>query len=213
MAPRPVVKANPRDSFDAQNEHCATYAGPAFDRCMNLTAAPPRPAAQARPAAPGEPAAEPEPVIITVTRQDLLNLPVAPGEMSVQPAREWVLVNMPTIVYTQAQPQTFDITILDTPVQVHVEPVNYAWDFGEGSVVHTTDPGAPYPNHTVSHTYENATAEGQSQSIELTTTWAGEFSVAGGPWEPVDGAVTTSLTSEPFTVDEARSELTLPTGG
>ncbi|MFC7404124.1 hypothetical protein [Georgenia alba] len=155
-----------------------------------------------------EPEPEPEPVVVTA--EDFARLPIDPGGLTVQPDRGWVMVNIETIAYTGAAEQTFDIELLGTPVRVHAVPLDYTWDYGDGTVFTTDDPGAPYPNHTVHHTYTDATDEGGpavTRQITLTTQWVGEFSVAGGPWQPVAGVATTTQTTDPFEVRQYDTSL------
>jgi len=159
------------------------------------------------PPEPGAPPDEaPAVVPIVVTAEDLQRLPISPGGLVVQPDRGWVLVNLDTIVWTDAAEQTFSTVVLGTPVQVRVEPIDFTWDFGDASgPLVTTDPGAPFPNHSVSHVY--TAASGQRQ-ITLTTRWAGEFEVNGsGVWQPVVGVATTAETSRPFEVRTAETSL------
>ena len=85
----------------------------------------------------------------TVTASDIQHLPIDPGTLTMQPAQDWVLINIETIAYTTAAPQEFDTTLLDTPIRVRVTPTAYTWDFAEGQPFTTTHPGAPYPDHTV----------------------------------------------------------------
>ncbi|WP_143427055.1 hypothetical protein [Georgenia soli] len=151
-------------------------------------------------------AAGSQPVPVVVTAEDLQRLPIAPGGLVVQPDRGWVLVNLETIVWTDAAEQTFSTVVLGTPVQVRVEPIDFTWDFGDGSAaLVTTDPGAPFPNHSVSHLY---TAAAEQRQVTLTTRWAGEFEVNGsGVWQPVVGVATTSEASRPFEVRTAETSL------
>jgi PKD repeat protein len=118
-----------------------------------------------------------------------------------------VLVNIDTIVWTEATAQTLSTVVLDTPVAVRVTPVDFTWDFGDGSEpVRTTDPGAPYPDHTVSHSYKRAAKDIE---ITVTTRWAGQFQVAGsGAWQAVQGFAVTTQTSAPFEVRTATTALT-----
>ncbi|WP_127131420.1 hypothetical protein [Georgenia sp. SYP-B2076] len=155
---------------------------------------------------PGDPAIDAAPPVV-VTREDLQRLPIAPGALVVQPDRGWVLVNMDTIVWVETGAQTFSTVVLDTPVQVRVEPVDYTWGFGDGSApLRTTDPGAPYPDHSVSHPYTRAAADAR---VTLTTRWVGEFQVDGsGVWQPVAGFATTQESSAPFEVRTAHAALT-----
>ncbi|MCK6211967.1 hypothetical protein KZX45_15585 [Georgenia sp. EYE_87] len=160
------------------------------------------------PAEPGEPAEEaPAAVPIVVTAEDLQRLPIDPGGLAVQPDRGWVLVNLETIVWTGAAEQTFSAVVLGTPVEVRARPIDFTWDFGDGSApITTTDPGAPFPNHSVAHVYS---AAAEQRQVTLTTRWAGEFEVNGsGVWQPVAGVATTSEVSEPFEVRTAETSLT-----
>ncbi|WP_225753147.1 PKD domain-containing protein [Actinotalea sp. Marseille-Q4924] len=140
-------------------------------------------------------------VTVAMTAEDFRRLPLVPSTPSYQPVDGRGLVNKPLIVYTDPAPQTLATTVLGVPVTVRATPVQYAWDFGDGaSPLVTTDPGAPYPDDTVSRPY----AVPGEYAVRLTTTWRGEFRVSGtGPWTPVDGTATT--TSAPFTatVEEA----------
>lgn len=137
------------------------------------------------------------PVVVTV--EDVQHLIVAPGGLQVQPDREWVLVNMDTVVWTEAAEQVFGLTVLNTPVNVRMTPVDFTWDFGDGSAPVTgEDPGAPWPEHTIAHAYTGASEDAR---VTLTTRWSGVFEVAGsGVWQPVQGLATTVEVSEPFDV-------------
>ncbi|MFC4555309.1 PKD domain-containing protein [Georgenia faecalis] len=162
-------------------------------------------ATPADPAAPGEPVPLPpgEPVIVTA--QDLQSLPIDSGGLTVQPDRGWVLVNMETIALTGAREHTLETVVLGVPVQVRVAPVEFSWDFGDGSApLVGTDPGAPWPDHTVAHTY---TVAGDAQ-LTLTTQWEGAFLVEGSPdWIPVTGRAVTQEVSDPFEVVTATPRL------
>ncbi|MFW6187277.1 MAG: PKD domain-containing protein [Actinomycetota bacterium] len=125
----------------------------------------------------------------TFTLQDFRTLAVAPAASAVQPAPD-TLKGMHTNVYAEAQPQQFATELGGFPVQVRAVPVQYAWDYGDGSTLGPTElSGAPLaegawdvPTDT-SHVY----AETGDYAVTLTTYFAGEYSVAGGPWLPVAG--------------------------
>lgn len=140
----------------------------------------------------GRPAnADGTPVVITVTQQDFASLPVRPARAHAGPDVGYLPVNMDLIVYAESTEQTLDTVPLGTPVQVRATPVSYHWDFGDGSTLDTARPGRPYPANDLTHRYQH---QGW-YDITLTTTYAGEFSVAGGPWQDIDGTVT--VASEP----------------
>ncbi len=156
-------------------------------RCVD-TAARPKPAAApaADPAAPGVPAPAPEPVVVVVTQSDFASLPVAPAVAHAGPPSGYLPVNMDLIAYAESQEQTLDTVLLGTPVQVRATPVEYRWDFGDGNTITTHTPGRPYPAKDIVNRYEH---EGW-YDITLSTTYTGQYSVAGGPWEDIDGTVT-----------------------
>lgn len=133
---------------------------------------------------------------VTLSVEEFRRLPLTASVPSFQPADGRNLVGMPLIVFTDPAPQELVTTVVAVPVTVRATPTQFAWDFGDGSApVVTADPGAPYPDHTVSHPYEQ---DGQ-YTVRLTTTWRGEFQVAGSTaWQPVAGTATTA--SAPFTV-------------
>src|SRR5690625_69451 len=143
---------------------------------------------------------------IVVTREDVQSLIVEPGNLTVQPAQPWVLVNTDTVVMTDATEHVLGAEVLGVDVDVRVTPVVYTWDFGDGSMPVTgTDPGAPWPNHTVSHRYRTA----GSVTISLRTEWDAAFRVEGtSGWVPVVGRAVTSQTADPIEVVTATPRLT-----
>ena len=142
---------------------------------------------------------------VVVTQADFRTLPLTPSAIVVGPSQGWVPVNMITVVYTDPQPQVLTTTLLGQPVTVSATPRDYAWDWADGSTpTTTTDPGAPWPDHTVSHTYP-WTGE---YTVTMTTTWTGEYSLDGGTtYTPITGTATTTSTAPPLTVTELRSHL------
>lgn len=144
---------------------------------------------------PGQPAVPgaAEPVVLPVmTQADFQRLPLPAGVSSVQPASGEVLVDMPTNTFAEAEPVELETDLLGFPVTVRATPVAYTWDYGDGTVVGpTSDPGAPWPDLRVTHTYASA----GTYAITLTTHYEGEYSVLDGPFLPVDGQA--EVTSEP----------------
>ena len=109
---------------------------------------------------------------------------IQPAPLILQPDQDWHLVNLAVIVRTEPATQHFSAELLGLGVDIRAEPVSYSWDFGDGTpVLNTTDIGAPYPDHTIEHTY---THSGHYQ-ITLITYWSGSFRVQGGPWIDIDG--------------------------
>ena len=133
-----------------------------------------------------------EPVVITVTQRDFASMPVEPLEASAGPPDGWLPVNMLNVLYADPEEQVLETELLDTPVAVRATPSSYHWDLGDGNTITTNNPGEPYPSTEISATY---TQEGW-YDITLTTTFSGQFSVDGGPWQDIDGTI--EVASEPI---------------
>ena len=143
--------------------------------------------------------------IAAVVATELRRLPLRSGGITLQPGTGTTLVNVETIAFTDPTPQTFDITVLGVPVTVVARATAFSWSFEDGAdPLVTTDPGAPWPEHTVSHVYRTTGA----RSITLTTEWTGTFRVAGSDtWQPIDGTAVTVETAPPIEVQEATNRL------
>lgn len=130
---------------------------------------------------------------------------IAPSAVNVQPPDGRTLVNVDTIVFTERQPRTMSTNLFGIPVEIRALPTSYSWDFDDGSTpLVTTDPGAPYPAHTVAHAY----VKPGKATISLTTTWRGQFRLAGEPtWRDVAGEATTVSPSDSLEILEARARL------
>lgn len=149
---------------------------------------------------PDAPAAAPQP--ITVTREDVQSLLVDAGGLTVQPDREWVLVHAETVAYTGATEQVLTTSVLDASIEVRVTPQRFTWSFDDGSApLVSMDPGAPWPEHTVAHTYSTPQS---GTTISVQTEWEAVFRIEGmSIWLPVAGTVVTNESSEPFDVVSA----------
>jgi len=147
---------------------------------------------------PGEDATDEEivDVVSAVVERAWDTFQIQPSPVIVQPAGGEVLVGMYTIFYTEAHSQQFSTTLLGRQVVLEVEPIRYEWDFGDGSqVLATSDPGAPYPQQTITHTYEQAGAF----VPELTTRWVGRVWIEGiGGWFAVRGQGVTTGQGDPL---------------
>jgi hypothetical protein len=147
----------------------------------------------------------PEDALPELTVTDFRRLPLAPSVLNIQPARPQVLVNMPTIVYTEPTTQTFTTTLLGYPVEVEATPTTFTWDFGDDTdPITTTSPGHPYPDHDIAQPYTRA----GTYTITLTTTHTGRYRMAGTtPWLAVAGTATTTTLSGPIEAIEAPTHL------
>ncbi|WP_157544428.1 PKD domain-containing protein [Jonesia quinghaiensis] len=164
---------------------------------------------------PGEPGAQgtegSEPLRISFTMSDFQSLPLKGSGINIEPDRDDYVINLPVITLTNPEPQILTTTILGIPIRVRATPIEYAWDWGDGSSpLVTTDPGRSYPDHTVHHTYTML----DTFTISLTTRWEGDYSIDGGAtWLPISGTTTTTENSSPVTVLEYTPLLTDPNNG
>lgn len=144
---------------------------------------------------PNEPA---EPIVVTA--EDFRRINLDGSGITINPENKDAVINLPLVAYTSADSQRTTITLLGTRVLVEATPIDYTWNWGDGSKpTSTEDPGRPYPSFDISHTY---TATG-THSIALTTTWSGRFSINGGnTWQSINGTATTTDTAPPLTVVE-----------
>jgi hypothetical protein len=114
-------------------------------------------------------------------------LPVDPGTLGIQP-RPHTLRGADTNFYAESSQQSFDVTMLGQKVHIIAKPVQYRWDYGDGtSLGPTTTMGGPLPQDRwgektrTSHAYA-ATGD---FSVVLTTYFQGTYSVNGGPDLPI----------------------------
>lgn len=126
--------------------------------------------------------------VVAVTEAQLRQLPIAPAALGVQPGRH-TLKGAETNVYADSGPQSFRTTVLGRAVEVRVAPVEHRFDYGDGSALVSAAPGGPLPQQrwgertATSHRYA-ATGD---YTVALTTVYAGQFSVDGGPFQPIPG--------------------------
>ncbi|WP_245566849.1 PKD domain-containing protein [Jonesia quinghaiensis] len=141
-----------------------------------------------------------EPIVISVSVEEFRRLPLAGSGIVIEPDRDDYIIRLPVIGLTDPSAQVLTTTIVGINVAVRATPVEYSWDFGDGSQpLVTTDPGRSYPDQTVGHLY----TELGDFTISLTTTWEGEFSIDGGAtWLPINGTTTTTDTAAPIRVEE-----------
>ena len=96
------------------------------------------------------------------------------GGVAFQPAYE-PLVHVPVVFWCDL-PKIFTtrFNIVGEVVDVTLRP-SFSWSFGDGSVMQSTDPGAPYPNGSIQHAYLK---EG-TYLVTMLATWGGTWSNQG----------------------------------
>jgi len=141
--------------------------------------------------------------------------------IGVAPGKGRTLVNMETIfwVNSAADQSLGPVTLLGHQVGLRIHARATAWVFGDGSTDTSAVLGRPYAAADgcgeavcagyFGHTYVS-TGE---MTVSATVTWAGEFSVDGGPWRGIANPATGANTVEgpaatrPITVIQARGVL------
>jgi hypothetical protein len=147
---------------------------------------------------PTDPAAEP-----VVTAEDFRRLPIPAATVKVQPPNRRTLINIPTNLYADANSIILPTTVLGQAVRVRATPLRFHWTYGDGTALTTEDTGGPYPDLSTAHTYRRP----GTRTLGLTTTYSGEYSVAGGAWLPIDGLATVNSPNSTLTVFAADNRL------
>ena len=189
---RPVVTASDPSLWEEQSHRECSPEKDAYGldkyRC-NL-------ATLNRPGQPDQPTTGGGPGTVTITTRQAATLIASGSGITRQPPGPKVIISKAFIVYTNPAVRYQTTTILGTAIEVEFTPVSYTWGWGDGTTTTTTDPGAPYPNQTVTHHYQH-TATGVTTS--LTTTWTTRYRPQGDPtWRPIEGTITTTETSTPY---------------
>ena len=132
-------------------------------------------------------------------------MPTAP--IGVNPVGGRTLVNFDTIFHTEAEPFIATVQLLGRSVTFDITPSEFNWKTGEGEFS-TAVPGQEYRaslpmSAYVTYRYRQA----GEVDLGLDITWTARWRVGNGPWQPVDGTVTTSSPSLPLEVVTARPQL------
>jgi hypothetical protein len=125
--------------------------------------------------------------VVTAALTDRVRQLIPFGSLQTQPAAA-VVLGLPVHFWTPT-PTSFDVTlrVAGIPVRLQLTP-SFEWGYGEGvpEIKRTTEmPGAPYPAPVNTFTYSNPGLK----NISLTTTWSGDFTIAGVR-SPIKGKIT-----------------------
>ncbi|MHA7264031.1 PKD domain-containing protein [Arthrobacter sp. TMN-37] len=154
-----------------------------------------------QPPTEGEPAEEP--IIITIA--EFRSQPIAQSVVFSQP-ENFGLKNAHSNLYAEAQEQEFVFDFRNAQIRLRAWPVSYRWDYGDGTGTTTTVPGGPVEGDAfntetpTSHQY----LETGDYNVTLTTSFAGDYSVDGGPFQPIAGQA--EVASEPHLMSIWRTE-------
>ncbi|MDO4606844.1 MAG: hypothetical protein Q4B12_05945, partial [Bowdeniella nasicola] len=180
-------------------QYCLVKPGFGARECQDFEVVPADPVNPVEPA-PGEP----------ITIRDVAHFPVNKGELVIQPGGGQHTVNMKGNVYSTAAMHELTLPLLGEPLTVQFIPVDFAFDFGDGTpVVSGAGAGAAYPEGNIRHVYRKV----GTFTITVTTTWMANYKDPdSGQWVPIPGTLTTTVQSPPQTVNEYHIVLTDPTG-
>jgi hypothetical protein len=157
------------------------------------------------PEPPVEGEAAPEEAPIVITLEEFQKQPVLAATIVSQPSN-FGLRNAHSNVYALAEEQEFTSGFQDATIVLQARPVSYVWNYGDGTTATTTTPGAPVPAEAFD--VETATSHQWSETgdydVTLTTYFAGDYSVDGGPFQPVAGEA--AVVSEPHLMSIWRTE-------
>ncbi len=142
--------------------------------------------------------------LLALIRHEWTQLHIEAPPVSIQPGTGTVVATLPTVAYTSAEPLTHGAILLGAAVTIRATPTTYVWDWGDGDTTTTTDPGAPYPDHTISHAYTRAAS---AATITLHTTWTGHYRIGDGAWTAFDATLTTDSTPIPLSITHPRTRL------
>ncbi|MEN2745026.1 hypothetical protein [Sinomonas halotolerans] len=142
------------------------------------------------------------------TQREFRRLPIAPAKIGAQPGRH-TLKGAETNIYAESGEQSFSVTLAGHEFSIRTRPLEYHWDYGDGTTLISAAPGGPVPESrwgektVTSHVY---TATGDVQ-VGLTTVFVGEYSVDGGPFQAIVG--TAEVDSQPRALSIWRSQVKL----
>ena len=108
--------------------------------------------------------------VTTINLSDRLIKMVPTATIAYQPGFE-PLVHVPIIFWCDL-PTLFQsrIEIIGEVIDVALRP-GFVWEWGDGQILSTTEPGAPFPNQKITHTYKQPGV----YNVTLIATWNGNF--------------------------------------
>lgn len=128
---------------------------------------------------------------VVLSVEDFNTFPVTPAQAHQERAPH-TLKNYNTNFWADPNPQEFTRTIAGQEVALRATPVSYTFAYGDG----TTLGPVSYPGYQLGEDiWDQATdtshkyTEPGDYEFTITTSYRGEYSVSGGPWQVIDGTV------------------------
>ncbi|WP_349827968.1 PKD domain-containing protein [Brevibacterium litoralis] len=134
---------------------------------------------------PGDDPAENVVVLPVVTTSDFQSFEIPSSTLHAYPA-DWSVAHRETAFWADSSTHTLDLTLAGFPVQVRATPVEYRWDFGDGTTETTTSAGFEpdtIDQATLTHVY----SEAGEVTVDLTTVYSGMYRIGTGPWLLIAG--------------------------
>ena len=132
----------------------------------------------------------PKPVVKLSLSDQLAQL-IPMKEIHHQPASS-ALVQVPVNFWTTTPPNfKTSVVMLGVPITVYLSPT-YLWDFGDGTKLSSVNRGAPFPDHSITHTYKRT----GSYAASLQITWGGTWKASGATSAVSGGAIVQTLYTE-----------------
>ncbi|MGP9032755.1 hypothetical protein [Glutamicibacter mysorens] len=147
----------------------------------------------------------------TLTQEIIIDInkfkeyPIIPSKIISNPTK-FSLKNGNTHFMATEEVQSFSSSLSGSKIRIKAIPIQWNWNYGDGTTRNLNFPGEPAPNHTLrdetptSHSY----SETGKFKVEVTTLYRGEFSVDGGPWQAIPGQA--AVASTPIEIDVWRTE-------
>lgn len=131
--------------------------------------------------------------------------------ITVQPPGGETLVNLETILSTQAERFPREVTFDKPKITINLDiwPSSFVWKHGDDTSATTTWPGKPWTDGTdmgelITHVY---TKKAKAVAVSVDTTWSARYRWGDKPWADVPGTVTIEGAPVSLTVLEAKPKL------
>lgn len=142
---------------------------------------------------------------ISIDIERFRSYPIKASSINSEP-NEFSLRNGHTHLWATAETQAFNSDLSGSAVRIKAIPIQWNWNYGDGTTRNLDFPGDPMPHHTLrdetptSHSY----GETGTFKVGVTTLYRGEFSVDGGAWQAIPGQA--AVASVPIEIDVWRTE-------